>query len=156
MSFTSREIEASSAAVWAVVIDPFTYPSWLIGAQEIRDVDDDWPCPGSAFRHRVGFGPLTIPDSTKVIAVDSGRRLRLAVRARPLVSAVATITLVSDGTHTVVSMEEEPDFGALGELVRPLLDPSTHVRNHRSLCRLEEVVRHGPVSPGAAPDNVGR
>lgn len=156
MSFTSREIEASPEAVWAVVVDPYTYPSWLIGAQEIRDVDDDWPRPGSAFRHRVGIGPLTIPDSTEVVSAEPGRRLQLAVRARPLISAIATITLVSDGTHTVVSMEEEPNFGALGELVRPLLDPSTHVRNHRSLCRLEEVVRHGPVSPDAAPDNVRR
>lgn len=140
MSYTSRVIEAPLHEVWDVIVDPETYPNWLVGAQAIRSVDDEWPAPGSRFHHRVGIGPLTIPDSTAVEAVEPLRRLRLAVRARPLVSATATFTLVSDGTRTVVSLEEEPKPRLIGNLVRAVLDPSTHLRNHRSLCRLEEVV----------------
>ena len=146
MSHTSREIAAPVDRVWEVLIDPTTYPRWLIGAQTIRDVDDTWPGPGSAFHHRVGLGPLTIPDRTTIRAIEHHRALDLAVRARPLVATTARFRLVSDGRRTVVSLEEEPDVPVLGELLRPLLDPSTHVRNHRSLRRLERVVMERQVT----------
>jgi uncharacterized protein YndB with AHSA1/START domain len=137
VALASREIEASAREVFAVLTDPTTYPDWLVGAKDIRDIDDDWPIVGSKFFHRVGLGPLSIPDSTKVIEVVPDRQLVLAVRARPFVSAVATFTLVSDGRRCVVSFEEEPAVRFLGNVVRPLLDPMTHVRNHVSLKRLD-------------------
>jgi hypothetical protein len=37
----------------------------------------------------------------------------------------------------VVNLEEEPAPRAIGNLVRPILDPFTHVRNHQSLKQLE-------------------
>jgi len=142
MAFTSREIDASVSEVFAVLADPETYPDWLAGASDIRDVDEDWPAPGSKFFHRVGLGPLTLPDSTKVLAVETDRCLRLAVRARPLVSAVATFRVVGDDHRCVVTFEEEPAPRLIGNLVRPLLDPVTHLRNHISLKRLEEYISH--------------
>ena len=36
MAYASREIAASPADVYAVLIDPRSYPSWLAGAKEIR------------------------------------------------------------------------------------------------------------------------
>ena len=39
-----------------VLVDPTTYPSWLVGAEEIRAVSDDWPAVGSRFNHVVGCG----------------------------------------------------------------------------------------------------
>lgn len=129
--------------MWAVLVDPTTYPDWLIGAASIRDVDDSWPAVGSRFHHRVGLGPLSLPDHSEVLAIDPGRLLRLAVRARPFVSAVATFTLVSDVTATVVSLEEEPRARSIGNVVRPIMDPSIHVRNHRSLRRLARLVEGG-------------
>src|SRR5947209_6120364 len=56
MAYASREIAASTADVYAVLIDPRSYPSWLPGAEGIREVDADWPAPGSRFHHRVRFG----------------------------------------------------------------------------------------------------
>ena len=132
-------------AVWDVLIDPTTYPDWLIGAEDIRDVDDTWPTVGSRFHHRVGVGWLSLPDHSEVMAIDHGRLLRLAVRARPFVSAVATFTLVSDVTGTAVLLEEEPRVRSIGNLVRPFMDPSIHVRNHRSLRRLADLVEGGDV-----------
>jgi hypothetical protein len=38
-------------------------------------------------------------------------------------------------------MEEEPTRRVIGNLVRPVLDPAIHMRNHRSLRRLEALVR---------------
>ncbi len=143
MAFTSRKLGASRQRVWDILIDPTVYPDWLIGAEEVRDVDDTWPAVGSRFHHRVGIGRLTLPDHSEVLDVDHGRLLRLAVKARPLVSAVVTFTLVSDDTGTVLLLEEEPSVRSIGNLVRPVMDPSIHVRNHRSLRRLAMVLDGG-------------
>ena len=144
VAFTSREMHASAADAFAVLIDPETYPRWLIGAKEIRDVDDNWPEPGSRFHHVVGVGPLQIPDHTEVLAIEPGRLLTLKVKARPFVSAEARFTIVGDaeGDRCVVSLQEEPTVRWAGNLVRPVMDPSIHVRNHRSLLRLAAVVEH--------------
>jgi carbon monoxide dehydrogenase subunit G len=140
VSYISREMAAPKDVVWSVIIDPTSYPRWLIGAEEIRRVDPEWPSPGSAFHHRVGIGPLALPDNSQVEDVEEGRQLRLHVRARPFISAIATFRLVGEGDRTVVSLEEEPTLRFIGNLVRPVLDPLTHLRNHRSLRRLAAVV----------------
>ena len=147
MSFTSREFAASPADVFAVLVDPESYPHWLIGADRIRDVDSSWPAIGSKFHHVVGFGPLKIADDTEVIDIEDGRMLQLKVRARPLISAVATFRVVGEATSCVVTLEEEPAIRSIGNLVRPLLDPTVHMRNHRSLRRLAAVVDEA--QPGA-------
>jgi uncharacterized protein YndB with AHSA1/START domain len=140
MAFTSRQISASATDIWAVLVDPTTYPDWLVGAQRIRDIDDDWPAIGSRFHHRVGVGWLSMPDYSEVEAIEPTSLLRLAVRVRPFISATATFRLVSDGSVTVISFEEEPNIKILGELVRPVVDPSVHIRNHLSLRRLADFV----------------
>ena len=91
MAFTSREVAASPGEVFAVLTTPDTYPRWLVGTETaIRSVDDTWPRPGSRFHHVVAFGPFRIADHTEVLEVDNGAMLRLSVRARPFISAVAT------------------------------------------------------------------
>jgi uncharacterized protein YndB with AHSA1/START domain len=141
MAYTSRTFAAPRNAVWDVLIDPTSYPEWLIGAEDILGVDATWPKVGSRFRHRVGIGWLSIPDYSEVLAIEDGRLLQLGVKARPFISGVATFELVSDGNSTVVSLEEEPRVRSVGNFVRPVLDPSIHVRNHRSLRRLDQVVQ---------------
>jgi uncharacterized protein YndB with AHSA1/START domain len=139
MAYTSREVEAPAHDVFAILTDPRTYPEWLAGASDIRAVDDDWPRPGSKFHHWVGLGPFRVADSTKVLVHEPDRVLRLGVRARPFVSAVATFTLVGDDERCVVSLQEEPAVPIVGTIVRPVMDPVTHVRNHLSLKRLADV-----------------
>ena len=140
MAFTAREIDASPSEVFAVISDPTTYPDWLIGASQIRDVDHNWPSPGTKFHHLVGIKPFVVPDSTEVIDVEPDRRLKLRVRTRPFVVAEATFELVGDDRRCVVTLEEKPAFQPLGDLVRPFADPVIHARNHRSLRRLADVV----------------
>lgn len=148
MAYTSRVLEAPAGAVFAVLVAPETYPRWLVGAEAIRSVDDDWPAVGSRFHHRVGVGPLTIADNSEVIEIRPGRLLALHVRARPFVSAVARFEVMAvGGSQCVVTLEEEPSLRTLGALVRPVMDPLVHVRNHRSLCRLAEVVAAVPRPP---------
>lgn len=150
MAYTCREIAADPATVFAVVADPHTYPAWLVGNAEVERVDASWPSPGSRFHHRVGVWPLTLSDATTLDAIDEPRMLRLLVRARPLIRAVATFRLVSDGERTVVSLEEEPAVRIIGALVRPVVDPLIHLRNHASLRRLaafvEDASRDGSIA----------
>ena len=155
MAFTAREIEASPAEVFAVLADPTTFPDWLIGASEIRDFDHNWPSPGTKFHHMVGVKPFVIADSTEVIDVEPNRRLKLRVRSRPLVVAEATFELVGNDDRCVVTLAEEPAFRPLTDVLRPLADPLIHVRNHRSLARLADVVS-GPRRPGPGSAGVTR
>ena len=140
MAYLCRAFDAPKQVLFDLLVDPTTYPKWLIGAEEIRDVDDTWPAPGSRFHHRVGIGPITLADHSEVVDIVHGEMLRLHVRARPLIGAYVTFRVVGDGDCCVVTMEEEPSRKVIGNLVRPLLDPSIHMRNHRSLCRLDAVV----------------
>jgi uncharacterized protein YndB with AHSA1/START domain len=143
MAYVSREFDAPPADVFRVLVAPETYPRWLIGAADIRDVDDSWPAVGSRFHHRVGIGPLSLPDHTEVVAIEDGELLRLRVKARPFIAAVVTFHLVGDGGRCVLTMEEEPDRRIIGNVVRPVLDPMIHMRNHRSLRRLDELITAG-------------
>ncbi len=150
MSHTCRTVDASPDAVYAVLADAPRYADWLVGAAQIRDHDEEWPAPGSRFHHTVGVRPFVLMDTTAVEDVEPGRMLRLQVRARPFIAAVVTFHLVGDGRRCTICMEEEPTLRAVGNLVRPLLDPLTHVRNHRSLRRLERVVAAAAGTPAAA------
>lgn len=140
MAVVTRTLPVPRSAVFAALIDPHTYPHWLVGAQAIRSVDDDWPEPGSAFHHRVGLaGPLQVADLTKVLEVTAPELLGLEVRVRPFGRGRARFTLVEepvDGAPgTCVQLDEVP----LGWLApaRPALDPLTAHRNRRSLQQLE-------------------
>lgn len=141
MAFTCRQIDAPAHDVFSVLADPHTYPEWLVGAQEVHDVDHHWPSPGARFHHSVGQRPFVLRDITEVRAVEPDRHLALSVRARPFIAAEVDFRLVGDGDRCVVCMEEEPSLRLVGNLVRPLMDPTIHHRNHRSLRRLDEFVR---------------
>ena len=99
-----------------------------------------WSAVGSTFQHVVGFGPFRIPDGTEVLEIHDGEMLKLRVRARPLIWAVATFRVVGDDERCVVTMQEEPAARRIGNIVRPVMDPTMQVRNHRSLRRLAGVV----------------
>ncbi len=134
--------------MFAVLLDPETYPGWLYGARHIRAVDDDWPAPGTQFHHRVGpVLPFTIADSTEVVEVDRPCRLVMEVRFRPLGRGVVTFETrpaEGDASRTVVTVTEKP-IGRLG-LLAPVLAAPFAARNHLSLRALERYLdRRQPV-----------
>lgn len=145
MSIVSRMIPLSPSIIFDALVDPTTYPHWLVGARDIRSVDDGWPEPGTAFHHRVGLvGPLKVADLSKVIEVDPPLLLSLEVRVRPLGRGRATFSLrelPGAPGRTEVVLEEVP-LGLLAHL-RPVLDPVTDHRNRRSLAQLEDLLIAG-------------
>lgn len=138
MTTVEATIAAPRADVWAALVDVRTYPTWLLGARRIRSVDDGWPGPGHAFHHVVGFGPITIADATRSVAVDPERRLELVVRARPALEATVVFELSDAAEGTRVVMEEHPI--GVHRVLAPLVAPLTQARNRASLERLRDRV----------------
>lgn len=144
MAIVRRRIAAPLEVVFDTLRTPESYPHWLVGCREIRDVDDGWPEPGTRFHHTVGLaGPLTVQDSTKVIEIVAPVRLSLEVRARPFGRGRATFELTRDGDDgaTTVTLDEVP-IGLLAP-TRPLIDPLTVARNKKTLANLAEHIEHG-------------
>jgi uncharacterized protein YndB with AHSA1/START domain len=140
----SAAMPLAASEIFDCLVDPRTYPHWLVGARDIRAVDEQWPEPGAAFHHRVGLiGPLKIADSSEVVEIDQPRLLVLEVRARPLGRAMARFALAERArpTRTTVTFDEVL-IGGLRHL-SALLDPITARRNQLSLTQLEDFLING-------------
>jgi hypothetical protein len=132
--------------VFALLLDAYAYPKWVIGTRQIRDVDRDWPRPGARSHHSVGVGPLSTRDSTTVLGSRPPFDLELEVRARPL--GVARVSLrLSDagGGRCRTVLDEEPIAGPWAGLRGRAWDAVVCVRNALSLWRLRRLAesRHG-------------
>ena len=131
---------SSPADVFAVLADGRRYADWVVGAKRVRGVDDSWPEPGSEFHHEVGVGPLTIKDSSKLLAMEPPRQVVLEVRAWPAGKARVTITISSrNGEGSEVLLEEVPTDGLAKALDSWPLRRLTMLRNVESLKRLRRI-----------------
>jgi len=136
-------IEADRERVFAVLLDPTTYPDWLVGAQSIRSVDAHWPDTGTKFHHRIGFGPLAIPGSTSVRRVERGEQLQLGAGMGVLGEAVVTFRLSATSGGTEVRVEEQPDHGPVRlawSVASPVMRFGLWGRNAVSLSSLRATV----------------
>ena len=79
-----RTTTASPEAVWRVLADGWSYPSWVVGASRMRTVAPDWPAVGAELHHSLGVWPLLIDDVTRVLAAVPERELRLRGKGWPL------------------------------------------------------------------------
>jgi uncharacterized protein YndB with AHSA1/START domain len=144
MAKNSLTIDAPPADVWAVLADARTYEHWVVGCDDIRAVEGDWPAAGSRFFHTVGVGPVKTKDNTAVVESDPNRRLVLEARARPAGVARVIFTLEQvDGeasTGTTVTIEEFPVKGVAKVIDNPLQDGLIRLRNVETLRRLAKQV----------------
>lgn len=131
-----RAIDATAEAVWKVLADGWLYPSWVVGASRMRDVDPAWPEVGAQLHHSVGSWPLLLDDTTTVLACVPHRELVLRARAWPMGEAEITLRLADrDGACEVVMAEEA--VSGPGRLLPPsVLAAVLTPRNGESLRRL--------------------
>lgn len=137
-------IEASPEQVFDVLVDPTTFPEWLVGAQRIRSVDPDWPRPGAEFRHRIGFGPLAVPGSTTIRRLREPHELVLAAGMGPFGEATVRFVLDAVAEGTEITIEEEPAKGLARVAWRgskSLVSAALWGRNAVSLAALDRAVR---------------
>ncbi|HEY0397658.1 MAG TPA: SRPBCC family protein [Acidimicrobiia bacterium] len=164
MSLNEITVDAPPQAVWDVLADPPTYEYWVVGNKAIRSYDPGWPAPGTEFRHKVGFGPVTVKDTTVSLEAEPPRRLVMRVRALPVGKGIVTFELdpIRSGSATVVRMGEQIDAGP-ARFLAPAFDPLTHLRNAETLRRLRRLAEQryraggaggaGSASPGRAGDS---
>lgn len=139
MTTVERRFRSSPETVFAALVDPATYPDWLVGAKAMRSVDADWPAPGSRFHHRVGIvPPVEVDDHSISLAVEPPRRLVMEVRARPFGRGRVEFRLEAADDGTVVHFDEVPI--GLASVLRPVVAPLTASRNTRSLDRLADLL----------------
>jgi NAD(P)-dependent dehydrogenase (short-subunit alcohol dehydrogenase family)/uncharacterized protein YndB with AHSA1/START domain len=138
-------IHATPEKVFAVLSDPECYPRWVVGADKIRDYDEEFPEVGSRFHHKVGPGPINIRDHSEVIELDAPRRLVLKAKARPLGTATIELDLAESDGGTEVLMEETPGDRLTSVFVsNPVADTALRVRNAEALSRLKRLVEGTP------------
>lgn len=143
-------------AIFAVLADGWSYASWVVGAAHIRDVDPRWTAVGARIHHTVGPWPVSIRDTTSVVAVEPDRLLELDARAWPLGRARIRIELEpTPRGHTRIRMTETMTAGPSKLLPEAITAPVLNARNRESLRRLVDIAlgRHGGDATPRGEDN---
>jgi uncharacterized protein YndB with AHSA1/START domain len=131
-----RTINALPAQVWAVLADGWLYPSWVVGASRMRDVEEAWPAPGSKLHHSVGAWPLLLDDHTEVIGAEPQKQLRLKAHGWPAGAAEVLIELEPTGAGTEVTIREDAVAGPAKLVPGPLRQAAVFPRHREALRRL--------------------
>ena len=139
MTVTTRTIKTTPEKVWDVLADGWLYPLWVVGATRMREVDDHWPHEGARLHHSAGVWPAVVDDTTEVLDVAPGSRLRLRARGWPAGEAEVVITLTAQGAETLVELAEDAVSGPGRLLPGMLRQPLIHLRNVEALRRLAAV-----------------
>lgn len=142
-----RRIDAAPARVWAVLANGWLYPSWVVGASRMRDVEESWPAPGSRLHHSVGLWPLLLDDRTEVIACEPQRSLRLKAHGWPAGAAEVLIELEPAGDGTEVVIREDAVEGPATLVPGPLRQVTVVPRNREALRRLGFLAEGGSADP---------
>ncbi len=136
MSRNVRLLHCVPDDVFEVLSDGWLYPSWVVGASRMREVDETWPMAGAELHHSFGVWPALINDKTVVEEFVPGRMMVMRARGWPIGEARVTIDVKSRGDECVVRIQEEAIAGP-GRLVpAPLMDIALHWRNDETLHRL--------------------
>jgi hypothetical protein len=136
MSRNVRVLRCTPEDVFRVLRDGWLYPSWVVGASRMRDVDEFWPAARSELHHSFGVWPMLIDDKTVVEECDDPRRMVMRARGWPIGEARVTIDVKPRGDGCVVRIQEEAVAGPGKYVPEPLLDMMLHWRNTETLHRL--------------------
>lgn len=153
MSRNRIELPAPPEKVFEVLIDPQSFPRWVVGAKRLTGVDPDWPRPGSAFYHASGAGgELTTKDKTELITMNPPSSLVLQAYLRPLGIVRIRILLERGSLNgtTLLTMREAPAPGTRLARIKWCLDPALAIRNRRSLKCLDKLIRERVRGAGSA------
>lgn len=136
MASVDRVLRATPEQVWEVLCDGWLYPSWVVGASRMREVDDGWPAVGTQLHHSVGVWPALLDDSTRATVSQPARLLQLTARGWPMGEAMVRLTLETHPEGTLVTMTEDAISGPGTLVPRLLRDPGIRWRNVEALRRL--------------------
>lgn len=136
MSRNVRRMNCPPEAVFRVLADGWLYPSWVVGASRMRDVDAAWPQPGAKLHHSVGVWPALLDDTTSTVAWDPPRNMVMTARGWPIGEARVTIDVKPFGDGCLVRIQEEAVSGPATAIPHVLADVLLQWRNAETLHRL--------------------
>lgn len=136
MSRNVRALACSPEAVFEVLADGWLYPSWVVGASRMRDVDPAWPAEGTALQHSVGVWPVLIDDETVSLEWNPPHRMVVRAKGWPIGEARVTLDVRPRASGCLVRIQEEPVEGPGSWVPRFLTEPLLYVRNRETLQRL--------------------
>jgi uncharacterized protein YndB with AHSA1/START domain len=150
VAIVQRTVQASPDRVFAVLADGWTYSDWVVGTAHIRDVDPKWPAPGTQLHHKAGPWPLSLKDSSTVVACEPNRLLTMKVGLWPLGEGTVKIELEPAGeSGTRVTMHEDFHAGPLQWWRNKINDMVLHRRNIESLRRLADIAERDKARNGS-------
>ena len=136
MSRNVRVLRCTPEDVFEVLSDGWLYPSWVVGASRMREVDETWPMAGAELHHSFGVWPALIDDKTVVEEFIPSRMMVMRARGWPIGEARVTIDVKTRGDDCVVRIQEEAIAGPGRLIPQQLLDIPLHWRNSETLHRL--------------------
>jgi len=138
-----QDIGAGANEIFTVLADGWTYASWVVGASHMREVDPDWPRVGARLHHRVGPWPLSLDDSTTVVAMEPDRLLELDAHAWPAGAARVRLALEPLGPDRTRVRFTEAFSSPLARRIPERAQAVLLVpRNRESLARLDDLAVH--------------
>ena len=144
MSTNYRVLSCSPGDVFDVLADGWLFPTWVVGASRMRNVDDEWPKPGSQLHHSFGTWPLLVNDETTMLEWDPPRHAALKPKGWPIGEAIVSIDVRPRPEGCVVRLMEKPVAGPATLVPSWLLDTMLHRRNVETLRRLAFVAEGRP------------
>ncbi|MFE5410468.1 SRPBCC family protein [Microbacterium sp. NPDC056569] len=136
MSRNVRVLHCTPEDVFEVLGDGWLYPSWVVGASRMREVDETWPMAGAELHHSFGVWPALINDKTVVEQFVTGTMMVMRARGWPIGEARVTIDVKPRGDECVVRIQEEAVAGPGRFVPTALMDIALHWRNDETLHRL--------------------
>ena len=136
MSRNVRVLQCTPEDVFEVLADGWLYPSWVVGASRMREVDETWPMAGAELHHSVGVWPVLIDDKTVVEQFVPSRLLVMRARGWPLGEARVTIEVKLRDDRSIVRIQEEATAGPARLVPRQIMDVLLYWRNAETLHRL--------------------
>jgi len=157
MSRNVRVLKCAPADVFAVLENGWLYPTWVVGASRMRDVDEGWPSPNSCLHHSFGVWPVLIDDKTESLEWDPPHRAVMKARGWPIGEARVTLDVKARGADgCVVRIQEEAISGPATLVPAPLMDVMLHWRNTETLHRLAYLAEGVRARPALGPSTAER
>jgi hypothetical protein len=136
MAVNYRVMQCEPRHVFDVLANGWVYPSCVVGASRMRDVDEGWPQPGTAIHHSFGVWPMLLDDTTSMLEWDPPRHAMMKARGWPIGEAHVTIDVRERSGVSNVRMIEDVVSGPARLIPGPVRETGTHARNSETLRRL--------------------
>lgn len=142
MNPVSADFDCPPDRVFAVLADGWLYPTWVVGASRMRDVDESWPAEGSVLHHSVGAWPALLDDTTSVVEWNPPTHMVLEARAWPIGTALVRLSVEASSAGCIVTMEEDALEGPARLMPKPVRSAAIRLRNVETLKRLAYIAEN--------------